>query len=107
VGKVPPGAGHGAIGLGSRGRARLERPVHLDPYRTIAPDRLVARESTPRDLTWLPLAIVLSLPMTLVLFCAMVRSSIYAELIPSTVLQGAVAYAALVIVVCGRDLLRR
>jgi hypothetical protein len=46
------------------------------------------------------------LPLTLVLFCAIVRSSIEPELIPSTVLHGAIGYAVLVLLLCGRDLMR-
>jgi hypothetical protein len=81
-------------------------PLHINPYRAPAPTQLPARMSKPWDPTWLPLAIVLSLPLTLVLFCAMVRSSIDGELIPSTALHGAIGYAVVVLVVCARDLLR-
>ncbi|MGO9839416.1 MAG: hypothetical protein ACLP1X_34995 [Polyangiaceae bacterium] len=77
-----------------------------NPYRTPPPTKVAARASTSWDPAWLPLVIVLSLPLTLVLFCAVVRSSIEPELIPSTVLHGSIAYAVLVLVLCGRDLMR-
>jgi hypothetical protein len=80
--------------------------LHIDPYRTPPAAQSPVRVPRPWDPTWLPLAIVLSLPLTLVLFCAMIRSSIDAELVPSTVLHGAIGYAVLVLFVCGRDLPR-